>query len=144
MWEYLDKLLQVFIPVFQQPRRSRTSREITMTSDQVAKQFDVGGCVHRLQINRRSVATLVLEVALLIEDVRDAAAHAGSKVTPRGAQHSNQAIGHVFATMVANTFHNGCCPRVSYSESLASYTIQEKLTARGAIKCNVADKDALF
>ena len=53
----------------------------------------------RLQVDHLLVAADV-EVALFVEDVGDAAAHAGAEVAARGADDDDAAAGHVLATVV--------------------------------------------
>ena len=70
----------------------------------------------RLQIDRRAVAALLGEIALLVEHVGDAAAHAGGEVAAALAEHDDEAVGHVFAAVIAEAFDHGgarrsCAPR---------------------------------
>ena len=100
-------------PVLKHPRCTRASRQIAMTLEQIATHFDVGGCVDSGSKSRLTVLQRLLrEVPLLVEDIRDAAAHAGCKVATGRAEHHNRPVGHVFATMVADSFNNRDAPEL--------------------------------
>ena len=53
------------------------------------------------------VATARGEVALIVVDVGDAAAHACGKVAAGGTENDGEAVGHVFAAMIADALDNG-------------------------------------
>ena len=59
------------------------------------------GSTTRLEVHELLVAAHV-EVARLVEDVRDAAAHPGGEVPPCRAQHYHAPVGHVLAAVVAH------------------------------------------
>ena len=65
----------------------------------------------RLQIDGGPVAALLGEVAGFIEHVGDAAAHAGGEVAAGLAEHDDQAVGHVFAAVIAEAFDDGAWRR---------------------------------
>jgi hypothetical protein len=61
---------------------------------------------HRFKVDHGHVAAR-LEVTRLVENIGDAARHAGSEVAPGLAQHNHDPAGHVFAAVVAGAFDNG-------------------------------------
>ena len=65
------------------------------------------------------VAALDGEVAGFIEHVGDAAAHAGGEVAAALAEHDDQAVGHVFAAVIAEAFDDGGGAGVAHGEALA-------------------------
>src|ERR1017187_6096727 len=71
-------------PVLENPCGARAAGEVTMAREQGADVFDVFGVGQRLQINAGLVAAARGEVALVVVDVGDAAAHACSEVAARG------------------------------------------------------------
>src|SRR5215467_1291002 len=60
---------------------------------------------HRLKLNHCEVTTR-LERAVLIQDIGDAARHAGSEITASTPKDDNDASGHVFAAMIAGAFND--------------------------------------
>src|SRR3712207_8544141 len=70
----------------------------------------------RLEIDHRQVAALG-EGAVLVEDVGDAARHAGREVAPCGPDHDHDAAGHVFAAVVdrKSTRLNSSHANISYA-----------------------------
>src|SRR5476649_399698 len=48
-----------------------------------------------------------LKSAILVDDVGDAARHAGGEIAPGAAEHRDHATRHVFAAMIAGAFDHG-------------------------------------
>src|SRR5487761_68617 len=88
--------------------------------------------VLRLELLERDlvvVATL-RECSLHVEDVGDAAAHAGGEVASRRPEHDDDAARHVLAAVVANTLDNDGRTGVAYREPLADEAAEERTPAR--------------
>ena len=72
----------------------------------------------RLERDQLTVAAR-REGAFGIVDIRDAAAHARRKISPRRPEHRHTATGHVFAAVIADAFDDRAGAAVAYAESLA-------------------------
>jgi len=57
------------------------------------------------------------------------------------AQHHHPAAGHVFARMVADPLDNGNRPAVPYRKAFAGHSMNIQLSARCAVKIDVAGDD---
>ena len=99
---------------------------------------------HRLEIDRRLLQRFSVNSPLLVEDVGHAAAHAGGEVTSAWAEHNDQAVGHVFAAVIAHAFHHGRRAGVAHREPLAGDAIEERFATGGAVEHHVADEHVLF
>ena len=66
---------------------------------------------------------IVIEIAGLVPYISHTAAHAGGKVPSRPTEHNDAASGHIFATVVSDTFHNGDSSAVPYTEAFADTAI---------------------
>ena len=95
-----------------------------------------------LERHHRGVAALG-EVAVLVVDVGDAAAHAGREVAAGLAEHDHRAAGHVLAAMVAGAFDHRRRARQAHREALARHAAEEGLAAGRAVQHGVADDDVL-
>jgi hypothetical protein len=78
--EDLDEARLRVGPVLENPCGARAAGEVAMAFEQAATRLDVFGIDQRLQIDAGLVAARVGEVALIVVDVGDAAAHAGGEV----------------------------------------------------------------
>ena len=76
-------------------------------------------------------------------NISDTAAHTCGKVLARAAEDNGNAARHIFAAVVADTLNNDSRTGVSYAETLACNARDERLAARCAEECNVADDDVL-
>src|SRR5260370_37030872 len=78
---------------------------------------------NRLEIDRVQIAALFGKIATLIEDVSNAAAHAGGKISPAGSKHQHQTPSHVFAAVAANALHHSGCPGGANANALARESV---------------------
>ena len=85
-----------------------------------------------------------LEGALLVEDVRDAAAHAGGEVAAGGPEDDDAPAGHVLAAVVADALHDGGRAGVADGEALAREPAEERLARGRAVEDGVADDDVVL
>ena len=95
-------------PVFKHPTGARASGEFAMALDQGVKHRISSGSVTRFEVDASLVAPRRGEVAFFVENVGDAAAHAGSEIPAAGAEHDHRAAGHVFAAVIADAFNDRC------------------------------------
>ena len=108
-------------------------------------QIGVIGAVGRrdlLQPDHGQIAAL-FETAVLVEDIGDAARHAGGEIAPRLAQHHDHAAGHIFAAMIAGAFHHGDGAGIAHRETLARHAVEIGFAGDGAVQHGVADDDVL-
>ncbi len=98
----------------------------------------------RLQIDAGLVAAARGEVALIVVDESDAAAHAGGEVAAGRAEHDDDAVGHVFAAVIAHAFDHGCCAGVANRKALAGDAVEEDFAAGCAVEDDVADENAFL
>src|ERR671924_344842 len=87
---------------------------------------------------------MILELAVFVQDVSDAAGHARGKIAPRFADDHDPSPGHVLAPVVAHTLDD--CPHsaVAHREPLAGHAANISLAAGCAVKCDVADDDVFL
>ena len=84
------------------------------------------------------------ERAVLVEDVRDAAAHAGGEVAAGRAEHDDDAAGHVLAAVVADALDDGRRAGVAHGEALAGEAAEERPARGRAVEDRVADDHVLL
>ena len=84
------------------------------------------------------------EIADSIQNVSDAAGHSRREVSASSSEHHHQAIGHVFAAVIADAFHNSRSAGIANRKSFAGHAAEESFAARRAIETNVADQNIFF
>ena len=84
------------------------------------------------------------EVAVVVEHVGDAAAHAGGEVAAGPAEHDDAPAGHVLAAVVADALDDGVGAAVAHGEALAGDAAEEGLAAGRAVERDVADDDVVL
>src|SRR5260370_5248676 len=97
-----------------------------------------------LEANRLQIATLFSEVSAFVKNIGDTAAHAGGKISAAGSEHEHQALGHVFAAVVANALDHRSRSGVANREPLTSDSVEKRFAAGGAVESNVANQDVVF
>src|SRR6185503_6607400 len=97
----------------------------------------------RLQVDHGEVAA-ALEGAFLVENVGDAARHAGGEVAARRTDHHHHAAGHVLAAVVAGPLDDGHGAGVPNRKTLAGDAAEVALPGDGAVEHGIADDDAFF
>ena len=106
-------------------------------------EVDVLGVDERLQIDHLAVAP-ALELAVGVEHIGNAAAHAGREVAPGPAEHHDAPAGHVLAAVIADAFDHHGRAAVADAEALAGHAAHVALAARRAVERDVADDDVLL
>src|SRR5208337_4883505 len=96
-----------------------------------------------LKLNHRHVAALG-EGSGLVENVGDAAGHAGGEIAPGLANDDDNAAGHVFAAMVAHSLDHSDRAGVAHAETLARDAAEIALSGDSAVEHRVADDDRLL
>src|SRR5262249_4615225 len=134
--ENLDELVEHVVPVFENPGTARASGCFHMTLNQRAEGFHIFRG-YGLQIHGGAIAAPFGEIALLIENVREAAAHAGREVAPALAEYHYVALGHVFAAVIAEAFDDRGRARVADGEAFTGHPVEESLTTGGAVERRV-------
>jgi hypothetical protein len=81
------------------------------------------------------------KVPFLVEDVGDAAGHAGSEVAAGHAEHDDRAAGHVLAAVIADAFDDRGRTRVADGKALAGDTGEESFALGRTVEDGVADDD---
>src|ERR1700738_4043120 len=113
MRENFDEARQHLLPVIENIVCGLTSRELKMFLDQIPYQLDIARFDHWFKINRRQIASLLGEIASLVADVSNAAAHSSCKISTARTQHDHQAISHVLTTVVADALHHRSCSGIA-------------------------------
>src|SRR5690606_18083748 len=90
------------------------------------------------------LVTVSTEVARYVINPGDTTAHTSSKVTACFAQDQRTSSGHVFTTVVTDTFHNGRSSGVSYRKTFACHAVDKEMTGWCAIQCNVTHDTVLI
>src|SRR5262245_36716999 len=98
---------------------------------------------HWLEIDHGEVAA-ALELAVLVENIGDAARHAGGEISPGGPDHDDHASGHVLAAMVSGALDHGNRARVPHGKALAGDAAEIALPGNRAIEHGVAHDDRLL
>ena len=133
------------VPVVENPLARVAAGQLQMARDQIADKFDI--FVLRAPAQDRPTSRLQrfsVKSPRLVEDVGDAAAHAGGEVSAAGAEHHDQAVRHVFAAVVANAFDHCGRAGVANREALAGDAVEERFAAGRAVEGDVADQDVFF
>src|SRR5439155_7539357 len=129
-------------PAGEEPPRDRRVRVVEVALDEGLYGRQVL-LVERLEGDHALVAAL-LEAAVLVENVGDAARHPGREIPPRAPEHQDEALSHVLAAVVADALDHGGDAGVSHAEALARLAAQEDLAAGRAVERDVADDDVVL
>src|SRR5712691_3057629 len=123
-------------PLGEYPRSDGRARALEMLRDERTHGLEVL-FLERLEPDELRVAALP-ERSVLVEDVRDAAAHAGREVAARAAEHDDHAARHVLAAVVADALDDRPCARVPHCEALADEPAEERAPRGRAVQDRVA------
>src|SRR5512133_162571 len=97
---------------------------------------------NRGHIDKLGVADLS-KSAVFVQYVGKATAHSGCEVASRLTDNDHSTAGHVFTSVVTNTFDDGRSTTISDSEALSSHAAEECFAARCAIQNRVSDENVL-
>src|SRR5436190_10051102 len=95
------------------------------------------------ELDHARIAAL-FEVSALVQDVGDAAAHAGCEVAAGATEDRHVSAGHVLAAMVTHALDDRRCAAVANAEALTTATVEEGAPAGRAVQRGVTDNDVLF
>ena len=110
-----------------------------MLHDQGLHQVDLVGVDQRLEIDHLRLQRRA-NVAVRVEHVGHAAAHAGGEVAPGPAEHDDAAAGHVLAAVIADALDHHGGAAVADAEALAGHAADERFAAGRAVERDVADR----
>ncbi len=79
-----------------------------------------------------------LEDAVFVIDVGGATGHSCAEVLAGGAEDDDEAVGHVFTTVVAAAFYYGVGAGESYAEAFSCAAIDEESASGGSVEAGVA------
>src|SRR5450432_759743 len=91
--------------------------------------------------NTHKVQVAGLGGGMLRQHIRQTACHSRSKINSRGPQHQHHAAGHVFAAMIAHTFHHSQSAAIAYGKTLSGSPRDIKLARCRAVKNRVSRKN---
>ena len=139
---HLHELRQQLVPLVEDARGDGRAGALCVLLDERADDRDVG-LLERVEADELLVAAAV-EAAVLVEDVGDAAAHAGGEVAAGAAEDDDVTAGHVLAAVVADALDDRRHARVADREALAGEPAEERLPGRRAVEDRVADDHVLL
>ena len=86
---------------------------------------------------------LTVKRIILIQHIRDTAAHTCSEVLADRSKNCNTSTGHVFTAVISDTFCDCHCTRITDTETLSGESVDKCLTICRTIKCHITD-DHIF
>ena len=95
------------------------------------------------QFHHAEIAVHV-EVAVPIKDISNAPGHACCKVTSGFAKNDYTATGHVFATVIADSFNDSMGATVPHAESFCCAASEEGFTTGCTVKYDITNDDVFF
>src|SRR5881392_891752 len=113
-----------------------------MSKDHVLEQLGFIRLFDLRQLNHVAIAAPD-KIVIFIEYISDATRHPRGKVSAGPAQHDHAAAGHVFATMIADTFDDGTDTTVANAEAFTGHSIDVGFAAGGSIEGDIADDHIL-
>ena len=84
-----------------------------------------------------------LELTIDVVDVSGSTRHSGSEVLSGKAEDNGESVGHVFATVIAYAFTNGCRSGVSDAEALTGSSIDEEVATSRSVETGVSNDGVL-
>src|SRR5258708_26734686 len=141
--QYSDELRRACFPLIDDSPRDRALGVLEVAHDQRVQLLQLVGVIDRSQLDHPEVASR-WERTIFVEHVGDPAAHAGCDVASCFTEPCDQAAGHVFASMIADSLAHRMRAAVAPRESLAGPPAEKRLTAGRAVERDVSDDDVLF
>ena len=130
-------------PVVQHPAGQSTAGVQVVLAHQFEQLLAAGTVFHQIYLHHIHVAEEVERVVAVV-NICHTAAHTGSKVSARLAEHHDAASGHILTAVVSGTLHHSYGTRVAHSEALAHPAVHIKLTACGSVESGVARDDIIL
>src|SRR5262249_51529418 len=126
---HLDEFRHHLVPVAQHARTETAAGVIDVLTDERQHRLDIVSIVEWFEIDHL-VSAQPLESPGGVEDVRDAAAHAGGEVPPGRAEDDDAPARHVLATVIADAFDDGKGAAVPDGKAFAGQAAEVRLAAR--------------
>ncbi len=166
MGKYFDKPGLRFRPILEKPSCTRAAGQFEMPRQQTFYEFRSDELavselsfenwleidwleidwleIKWLEINRIKIAAFFGKVSTLVENVSYTAAHAGGKIPAARPEHQDQALGHVFAAVVADAFDDGSRSGVANGKALARNAVEKCFAVGGAVEGHIPDQNIFF
>ena len=142
--EDLDEARGHIVPVVENPLGTAAGRQLQVRQQEISDDYHIRLVEQGLQIDGIEITPLLGKVSALVEDISGTAAHSSSEISAAGAEHQNDAVGHVLAAVVADTLNDRGRSGVADSKAFAGNSVEERFAAGRAVKGNVADEDIFF
>src|SRR5271170_919863 len=85
-----------------------------------------------------------MEVLINVKNISNATRHTSSKVAASVTEDDDSTTGHVFATVIANSFYNSVCTGVSDSKSFSCNSSEIAGTTRSTVQADIANENVLL
>src|SRR5690606_9632736 len=123
-WFYQPELTAVEVKLMADLVRPSTTRFFNMFIQDTTQEGFVlfhrfGG--NTIQLNQ-FVVIMINEVIIQIKYISKTTSHTCTEVMPDFTQHRNNTAGHIFTAMIACTFNDSKCTRVTHRETLVRCT----------------------
>src|SRR3954471_4476894 len=135
-----DEFGDVRGPVFQNASGVIGTGVFHVLLDHLADAVRFGRFGQLLEANHLLVAARG-EISFFIDDISDAAGHAGCKVSPARTEDDDRSASHVFATVIADGFNYGLDAGIADRETFAGHAADVNFAAGGAVESDVTDDD---
>src|SRR5271157_495914 len=142
--EDFDKAIDQIVPVVENHLGAWAAGQLQMAADEVPDGLYILRLEQRLQIDRLQIAALFGEVAALIKDVGDAAAHASGEIATTGPEDHDQTVRHVFAAVIADALDHSGCTGVADGKALAGDSVKETFTTGRTVQSHIAEDDVFL
>src|ERR1017187_4365759 len=157
--EDFDKAGQGFRPVFENPSGARAAGQSEMACDETFYElcfgqprprqrrlfcFESGRFENWLEVDRFQIAAFLGEVSALVKNVGDTATHASGEISAAGPEHQNQALGHIFAAVVADSLDYRSRSGVANRKPLARDPIEKRFTTGCAVEGNITNQNIVL
>src|ERR1019366_9291762 len=84
------------------------------------------------------------KITPLAQHIGEPAGHARREIAAGGAQHDDDAAGHIFAAVIADALDDRYRTGVAHGETRAGHAAEIAFAGDGAVKHGVADDDRLM
>src|ERR1035438_9951518 len=83
------------VPVVENPLGTAAGRQLQVRQQEISDDYHIRLVEQGLQIDGIEITPLLGKVSALVEDISGTAAHSSSEISAAGAEHQNDAVGHV-------------------------------------------------
>ena len=138
----LDELVDAVVPVGEDAAGDVGAGVVAVAEDRADEPGGVE-VVERFEVDHLGVQAGG-ERPVRVEDVGDAARHAGAEVPAGRAEHDHPATGHVLTAVVADALDHRGRTGVADAEPLADHAAEERLAGGRAVEGDVAGDDVVL